>query len=70
MKYLIQYIQKVIRKIKEGRLIELLDQWRWMSRYIRRYWLLIVVYTGLSSVGSLLGLGTSLVTQNLVDAVT
>ncbi len=70
MKYLIQYIKKVYGKIKEGRLTELLDQWRWMFQYIRRYWLLIAVYTGLSSVGSVLGLGTSMVTQNLVDAVT
>lgn len=49
---------------------ELLSQWKWLGQYIRRYWLLVAVYTGLGVSGSLLGLGTSLVSRTLIDAVT
>lgn len=58
------------RRIREGRLRELLSQWKWLGQYIRRYWLLVAVYTGLGVSGSLLGLGTSLVSRTLIDAVT
>lgn len=57
-------------RIKEGRLEEFLSQWMWIGRYIKQYWLLIAVYTGLGASGSLLGLGTSMVSKNLIDAVT
>lgn len=70
MKYLINYIWRVIRRIREGRLQELFAQWIWMWRYIRRFWLLIGGYTLLNMTGSLLGLGTSMVSRTLVDSVT
>lgn len=57
-------------RIKEGRLEEFISQWVWIGRYIKQYWLLIAVYTGLGASGSLLGLGTSMVSKNLIDAVT
>lgn len=64
------YIRRVIRRIREGRLQELAAQWGWMARYMRRYWLLIGVYTLLNMTGSALGLGTSMVSRTLVDSVT
>ena len=64
------YIRRVIRRIREGRLQELAAQWGWMARYMRRYWLLIGVYTLLNMTGSALGLGTSMVSPTLVDSVT
>lgn len=70
MKYLINYIRRVVRRIREGRLQELFAQWIWMGRYIRRFWLLIGGYTLLNMTGSLLGLGTSMVSRTLVDSVT
>lgn len=70
MKYLIAYIQKLIRRVREGRLQELLAQWMWMARYIRRYWLMIGGYTLLNMTGSALGLGTTMVSRTLVDSVT
>lgn len=70
MKYLISYIQRVIRRIREGRLRELLVQWQWMARYMRRFWLLIGGYTLLNMTGSVLGLATSMVSRTLVDSVT
>ena len=70
MKYLLAYIRRIIRRIREGRLKELFSQWRWMARYIRKFWLLIGGYTLLNMTGSVLGLGTSLVSQTLIDSVT
>lgn len=58
------------KRIQEGRLKELASQWKWLGRYIRRYGLLVAVYTGLGVSGSLLGLGTSLISRQLIDAVT
>ncbi len=64
------YIKRINKRIKEGRLRELASQWLWMGIYIRRYWILITVYTVLGASGSVLGLGTSVVSKDLVDAVT
>lgn len=41
-----------------------------MYAYVRRYWLLIGAYVLLGASGSVLGLGTSVVSKDLVDAVT
>ena len=57
-------------RIKEGRLKEFVSQWLWIGSYIKRYWLLILIYTILGASGSALGLGTSMVSRNLIDAVT
>lgn len=70
MKYFIAYIRRIIRRIQEGRLKELLTQWNWMFRYIRRYWFQIGLFTLLSMSGSALGLLTSMVSRRLVDSVT
>lgn len=70
MKAFFQRLHAIWRKIQQGRLKELFVQWRWMGGYIRRYGLLIALYTLLGSVGALLGLATSIVTRNLIDAVT
>lgn len=58
------------KRIEEGRLKELVSQWKWLGGYIRRYWILVAVYTGLGVSGSVLGLGTSLISRTLIDAVT
>lgn len=70
MKYFIAYIQRIARRIREGRLRELLAQWAWMAHYIRRYWLLIGGYTLLNMTGSALGLLTTMTSRALVDSVT
>lgn len=70
MKAFFQRLHAIWRKIQQGRLKELFVQWRWMGGYIRRYGLLIALYTLLGSAGALLGLATSIVTRNLIDAVT
>ena len=54
-------IRKVILKIKEGRLKRLISELLWMYAYVRQYWLLIGVYVLL---------GASVISRDLVDAVT
>ena len=67
---MLAYIGRIMRRIREGRLQELLSQWLWMGSYVRKYWLLIGLYTLIGASGSLMGLGTSLLSRNLVDSVT
>ncbi len=70
MKYFIAYLQRIARRIREGRLQELMVQWGWMAHYIRRYWLMIGGYTLLNMTGSALGLLTTMTSRALVDSVT
>ena len=63
-------VKHYIQRIKEGRLKELMAELLWMYAYVRRYWLLIGVYVLLGASGSVLSLGTSVVSKDLVDAVT
>lgn len=70
MKYFLFYIQRVVRRIREGRLRELLAQWLWMGRYIKQFWWLIGGYTMLNMTGAALGLLTTMASRSLVDSVT
>lgn len=63
-------VKRIIQRIKEGRLKQLIGEVLWMYAYVRRYWLLIGAYVLLGASGSVLGLGTSVVSKDLVDAVT
>lgn len=67
---MIKKIKHYIKRIKEGRLKELVSQWLWMGSYMKRYWFLIGTYTLLGASGSFLTLGTSMVSRDLVDAIT
>ena len=63
-------IKHIIQRIKEGRLKQLISELLWMYAYVRYYWPLIGVYVLLGASGSFLSLGTSVVSRDLVDAVT
>lgn len=63
-------VKRIIQRIREGRLKQLTGEILWMYAYVRRYWLLIAVYVLLGASGSVLGLGTSVASKELVDAVT
>ena len=63
-------IKHIIQRIKEGRLKQLISELLWMYAYVRHYWPLIGVYVLLGASGSFLSLGTSVVSRDLVDAVT
>ena len=62
--------RRIFQKIREGRLKELLSELLWMYAYVRRYWLLIGVYILLGASGSVISLGASMISRDLVDAVT
>lgn len=63
-------VRHYIQRIKEGRLKQIMGEVLWMYAYVRRYCLLIGVYILLGASGSVLGLGTSVVSKDLVDAIT
>lgn len=63
-------MKHIIQRIREGRLKQLVGELLWMYVYVRRYWLLIGAYIILGVSGSALSLGTSVVSRDLVDAVT
>lgn len=63
------FIKKVIRKIREGYLVEMYGELQWMYQYIRRYRLSILFYIVTGILGTVLSLGTSVVSKNLIDAV-
>ena len=63
-------LKHILTRIREGRLKQLISEMLWMYIYVRRFWLMIVIYVLLGASGSILGLGTSMVSRDLVDAVT
>ena len=57
-------------RIKAGRLQEMWRQTRWIYQYVRQYWLVMILYTLLGMVSTIISLGTSLVSRDLVDIIT
>ena len=57
-------IKHIIQRIKEGRLKQLMAEVLWMYAYVHRYWLLIGIYILLGASGSVLSLGTSVVSKD------
>ena len=63
-------IKRILQKIREGKLKKLLAELAWMYLHVRRYWLLVGAFVLLGASGSVLGLGTAVVSKHLIDAVT
>ncbi|MCH5337585.1 MAG: ABC transporter ATP-binding protein [Acetatifactor sp.] len=59
-----------IGRIREGRLQEMWKQTLWIYQYGRRYWLIMIFYTLLGMVSTVVVLLTSLVSRDLVDIIT
>ena len=70
MNHFVQRSRHIFQRVREGRLKELVAQWLWIGRYVKQFWPLIGGYALLNMTGSLLGLGTSMVSRTLVDSVT
>lgn len=49
---------------------DMLRQTRWIYDYARHYWWAMILYTALGLTGTILGLGSSIVSKNLVDIIT
>ncbi|MDD6276792.1 MAG: ABC transporter ATP-binding protein [Clostridia bacterium] len=64
------YIKKIIGKIKDGTLREMLGEFKWIYNYGKRYKGAIIWYIFLGFVSTALGLVSSIVSKNIIDAVT
>jgi ABC-type bacteriocin/lantibiotic exporter with double-glycine peptidase domain len=67
---MISYIRKLKRKIKEGMLVEMWQEAKWMYQYARKYRRAILYYIILGVLGTGMGLAASVSSKYLIDAVT
>ena len=65
-----QWIRKIVVKIKEGYLKEIYRETVWMYQYAKRYWASICFYIFAGIFATIMGLGSSVVSKYLIDAVT
>ena len=63
------FFQKLKQKIAEGWLKELAAQIRWMGRYFRRFRMTVLIHILLGIAGIAMGLGSSVASKYLIDAV-
>lgn len=66
----ISYLKQIKKRIQKGILQDMLRQTRWIYDYARHYWWAMILYTALGLTGTILGLGSSIVSKNLVDIIT
>lgn len=57
-------------RMKAGRLREMWVQTKWIYQYARNHWPAMFVYTGLGMLTTVVSLGTSLVSRDMVDIIT
>lgn len=67
---MIHKIKNISNRIKTGMLKNIYRQTIWIYQYARHYWPAMIFYTILGLAGTILGLGTSLVSKDLVDIIT
>lgn len=58
-----------MKKEKQKILIEVLQEWKWLNKYIRKYWWGVTAYIIMGIVATLMGLGASVASKYLIDAV-
>ncbi|MCM1065222.1 MAG: ABC transporter ATP-binding protein/permease [Eubacterium sp.] len=63
-------IKFIIGRIRAGRLQEMWKQTLWIYQYGKKYWLIMLFYTLLGMVSTVIALLTSLVSRDLVDIIT
>lgn len=63
-------IKFLIGRIKAGRLKEMKHQTLWIYQYAKRYWLIMIFYTLLGLVSTVVALLSSVVSKDLVDIIT
>lgn len=63
-------IKHAIKRIKEGMLRDMWQQTKWIYQYARHYWGAMIFYTVLGLSGTLVGLGSSLISKDLIDIIT
>lgn len=60
----------VVARLKDGTFHEILDDWKWIFAYSKKYKIAIVIYTILGIVSATLGFVSSIASKFLVDVVT
>lgn len=63
-------VRFMIGRIKAGRLQEMWKQTLWIYQYAKRYWLVMIFYTLLGMLGTVVSLLSSMVSRDLVDIIT
>ena len=65
-----EFIKKLIKKIKDGMLQEMYEETKWMYTYAKKYKFQIVFYICLGIMTTLMGLASSVGSKYLIDSVT
>lgn len=65
-----EFFRKIKRKIEEGALQEFAEELRWLWVYVKRYRHTILIHILLGVLAIVMGLGTSVASKHLIDAVT
>lgn len=63
-------INKIVQKIREGYLKEMYNELKWMYQYAKKYWTSICFYIVAGVFGIVMSLGSSIMTQKVIDAIT
>lgn len=62
--------KRIVQKLKAGYLLDMGREAAWMYGYARRYWKAMLFYIGAGVGGTALGIGSSVASKFLIDAVT
>lgn len=63
-------MKKIVDKLKKGYLLEMLAEWKWMTKYFYQYKWEILFYTTAGILSTLLSLASAVASKYLIDAVT
>lgn len=63
-------LTRIINRIKEGMLRDMWRQTLWIYSYAKHYWAAMIFYTLLGLSGTLISLGSSFLSRDLVDIIT
>ena len=65
-----RFVSRLFQKLFAKNWGKIISSWIWIYSYVKRYWLQIAVYTVLGLFGTVFGLAGSVLSKNLIDAVT
>ena len=67
---MVKYFNQLVDRLLSKDWGKITTSWIWIYTYVRKYWFQIGAYTVLGLVGTVFGLGSTVVSKNLIDAVT
>lgn len=70
IKNMLRFALQLLKKLMARDWDKIWASWRWIYSYVKKYWLQIVIYTLLGLFGTVFGLAGTVVSKNLIDAVT